>query len=609
MFSCNGKISEKQMRRMLVLPAFAGCIFVLPYLSARLFGESVSMGILIFLVFACIYTACIYVIGEKYQKVMNRGGAGGKVLLLIQLLRYFIRLVFYIVLTIEVLGEAQVPFMRGMNNERLRNVLVVLPLLLVALYGAGKRIEQNARLHEMIFWVMFIPFIIMLLFGIGEVDYRVFVPQMNMAPAKIVLYAYALLTFIQPVENYLYLRPLLREGKHGAESKKRFLFPCAELLVIVLAALLSLIILGIYGVHGAGSEEMVTISIMRYIRLPFGVLERFDVLMVWFFMTGCFILICNSLYYSGHFLRRLLGTERKEEQMPNKRAGKWSAAAGLAVILLLSVGALAVVPEYSHLLMLFMCYGAVCDIPLSLLLPLAGKTIWKKSLCCIAVVLCVTMLSGCGSGSGTLANVNDMRNVEQRDYATILVISEGENGKRYHFDLGIAQEKRAGEESQREEVSSFDCNSFEELADEYQLVKGKDLSLAHLKVILFGDAGQVKEVFFNENEVQENLDKMYILEELAETFTALDENEEIAKTCPVLQLYEQEEFLDYLEDAEEPVGSYLGNLIEANRRQGKDIPWLKDYLKVIREGDSLLVYTLESVDEGWHLVCRSRAGG
>lgn len=644
MFSCNGKISEKQMRRMLVLPAFAGCIFVLPYLSARLFDESVPMGLLVFFILACIYTACIYVIGEGYQKkqefeqesdeenisqqplgfvnVMNSGGIGGKVLLLLQFLRHLLRLAFYIVLTMEVLGEAQVPFMRGVHNAKAGNLLVVLPLLLVALYGAGKRIEQNARLHEMIFWVLFIPFIVMLLFGIGEVDYRVFVPQLEMPMGRLVLYAYALLTFVQPVENYLYLRPLLKEKKHSTDGEgqsqdgaslksegKHFGFPCVEWFVVALAALLSLFILGIYGVHGAGSEEMVTIAIMRYIRLPLGVLERFDVLMVWFFMTGCFILICNSLYYAGHFLRLLFGLERKEEEMPYRKGRRKLVTAGLVIILLLSVGIVAIAPEYPHSLLLFMCYGAVCDIPLSLLIPLAGRIIRKRGLCCIVAFLCITMLSGCSSGSGTLANVNDMRNVEQRDYATVLVISEGENGKRYHFDLGIAQEKRTGEKSQREEVCSFECNGFEELADEYQLVKGKDLSLAHLKVILFGDTGRVEEVFFDGNAVQESLDKMYILEELAETFIALDENEEIAKTCPVLQLYEQEEFLDYLEDAEEPVGAYLAGLIEANRRQGKDIPWLKDYLKVIREGDSLLVYTLESVDEGWRLNCRSRAGG
>lgn len=392
MFSHNGKISEKQMRRMLVLPTFASGIFVLPYLSARLFGKSVFSGLLVFLVFACIYVGCIVGLGTKYcnkregkteernvstcqmgfVKAVYSQGIAGKLLLIIQILRLFIRLVFYIVLAIEILGEAQVPFMPAEKTNGVANLLVVLPLLLVVLYGAGKRIEQNARLHEMIFWVLFIPFIIMLLFGLWEVDYAVFVPHLAMPFGRLLLYGYALLTFIQPMENYLYLRPVLSEGnKHGDTSfrginaisryfRKRslqFRVIVAELFVIFLAVVISLFILGIYGVNGGGSEEMVTIAIMRYIRLPLGILERFDVLMVWFFMTGCFVLLCNSLYHAGYLFKELCG---------KKKSGL------LVIILVLAGGLVLLLPEYSDTLMLFLCYGAVLDIPLSILVPLAG---------------------------------------------------------------------------------------------------------------------------------------------------------------------------------------------------------------------------------------------
>lgn len=392
MFSNNGKISEKQMRRMLVLPTFASGIFVLPYLSARLFGKSVFPGLLMFFVFACIYVGCIVGIGTRYSKkcegktgengelpsrlgfvkTVNSEGIAGKLLLIIQILRLLVRLAFYIVLAIEILGEGQVPFMPAAETGGVVNLLVVLPLLLVALYGASKRIEQNARLHEMIFWVLFVPFIIMILFGLREVDYSVFVPHLEMSFGRLVFYGYALLTFIQPIENYLYLQPILREtdgdrivssGKTNAvcrffcKRSLQFRVMTAELFVIFLAAALSLFILGIYGVHGAGSEEMVTVAIMRYIRLPLGVLERFDVLMVWFFMTGCFVLICNSLYHAGYLLMELCG---------RKKIGF------LVIILLLASGMMLLLPEYSHTVMLFLFYGAVLDIPFSILVPLVG---------------------------------------------------------------------------------------------------------------------------------------------------------------------------------------------------------------------------------------------
>ena len=60
MFSCNGKISEKQIRCMLVLSVFASMIFVLPYLSAKVFGTSIIPGLLVFFAFSGIYILYIY---------------------------------------------------------------------------------------------------------------------------------------------------------------------------------------------------------------------------------------------------------------------------------------------------------------------------------------------------------------------------------------------------------------------------------------------------------------------------------------------------------------------------------------------------------------------
>lgn len=211
----------------------------------------------------------------------------------------------------------------------------------------------------------------------------------------------------------------------------------------------------------------------------------------------------------------------------------------------------------------------------------------KQTKFIILLLSCGVLLSGCNRRDNIQ---NDMRNVEERDYATILLASNGEDGKRYRFSLGIAQEKKVGEESQIEELSNWNCNDFEELAETYQLVRGKDLSLSHLKVILL------------------SMKEMEVTEEMQEFLYLLDENVEIAKTCPVLELKEKDEFLEYLKKAEEPVGTYLNNVMETSRRQARNIPWLKDYLRALREGTDVEVYFLEKVPEGWQLNCRKHIG-
>lgn len=364
MFSKNGKISEKQLGRMLILSVFASTIFVLPYLSAKMFGESVVVGLLVFLALSGIYVLYIDVLGMWYEKcraksgkegyvsVLTETGLPGKLLAVVQFIRIVIRLAFYILLVIAILGEAQVPFMLKSNEELWSNLLVVLPFLLIGVYGANTKVEKQGRIHEMLFWILFIPFVLMILFGLKEVDYKVFVPKIDISFGRLMLYGYVLLTVILPMENYLYLRPDLQI------HKKKNCTGIAVIAAIAFAIIITLFILGIYGVNGAADEPMTTIAIMRYIRLPFGVLERFDVLMIWFFVIGCFVLICQMLFFAGFIF----------DKMSKGKNIIWI----LFLVLFLSLGIVWKVRTYENGWLPFLCYGAVLDIPISVILPLLG---------------------------------------------------------------------------------------------------------------------------------------------------------------------------------------------------------------------------------------------
>lgn len=394
MFSQNGRISEKQMRRMLVLPLYASLVFVIPYLSAWLFGESILPGLIVFFVLACMYVGCIYGLSawlrntgknygmsvcavEKRKESVENGsisnpvkgaetiGAPGRLLIVLQVLRIIVRLAFYICLSIEVLGEGQVPFMPHNAKGNVGSLFVVLPLLLVALYGANKYMEKQGRIYELVFWLLYIPLVLVLLFGIWEVDFSVFIPQWSVSFGTLLFRGYLLLSFLLPVENYVLLRPFLQErqavgeginkntGKHsGAPSF------FAVIGTVLLVCILTLFMLGIYGVQSAGSEKMLTVAIMRYIRLPLGFVERVDVLLVWFFMIGCFVLIGQALYFAGMLL---------SIAFPKAKKG-WM----LVVVLAAAMVIVIFLPGYDSTLWLYRSYGAVMDLPLSLILPLVG---------------------------------------------------------------------------------------------------------------------------------------------------------------------------------------------------------------------------------------------
>lgn len=181
---------------------------------------------------------------------------------------------------------------------------------------------------------------------------------------------------------------------------------------------------------------------------------------------------------------------------------------------------------------------------------------------------------------------SDMQNVEQRDYATVLLLSNGKNDEDYEFTLGIAEEKKVGEKSQNEEVVVFLADDLEDLYEKYWSVKGKSLSLVHLKVILMDTT------------------KGDTMAYLWDFLDDLEESREIAKTCPVIQITDKDAFVQYVKDAKEPIGIYISDLIKINEENDKNIPQVKDYLKVVREGISLQIYFLEKEEEGWKLICR-----
>lgn len=203
----------------------------------------------------------------------------------------------------------------------------------------------------------------------------------------------------------------------------------------------------------------------------------------------------------------------------------------------------------------------------------------KKILYVILLLGQAIILAGCD-----FPVENDMRNIEERDYATVMLVEEGKE-KTYSFQLGIAQAKTEGKENLTEEWCSFECDDLETLSDCYENVKGKDLSLTHLKVIL--------------------MEKVFPASDRYPIIMELGASREIAKTCPVIQVQELEQFTLFRETFDKPVGSYINDLVRGMERKGNRIPWLKDCLKVIRENDSIMVYDLEVKGEGLELVCRS----
>ena len=576
MFSDNGRISEKQLYCLVIMPVFAAGLFVMPYLFARLFGKAVLVGVMAFIPAAALYVAILIFIGGCKA---NGNSMAGRFSAFIDIIRLFIRLCFFILLSMAVLTEGQVPFINRENGNSLANMLVLFPLLTIACYGAAKKLESKGRLYEMLIWTLMFPYILMLAFGIKEADYELLAPAEIPDVVRMILYCFGMLSFFVPLENYLKLKSYVRSGDKNSMDIKIYL---RIIFTVFIVGLLSLFIACIYGINGAGNDCMVSIALMRYIELPFGVLQRFDVLMVWFFMTGCFVILCSILSE----IRRLL------EDHLNQRAS----VIIMCIIMLAAFLTVVNGPSYSSAIEMYIIYGMIADIPLSLILPLVrriGGRRLKKLLFAVTISFSTLILNGCSA---------NIENIEQRDYATVMMVklqrevtpvfdyAGKTEDKRYHFVLGIAKERRTGEKSEAEDVVEIMADSFDELSDIYGNRRGKDLSLSHLKVILVGYE-------------QEEQEKIIMGDNFKNLIYEMDRQDEVAKTCPLMFAFTDVDISSYIDSADMPVGTYLSALVRNAENKRKSVPKLMDFLKAFREGKAIMIYKVKKSGNDMVLSC------
>lgn len=597
MFSHNGRISEKQMRCMLDLYVFMGVIFVLPYLLAHFFGKDIIVGAMLFFVMSALYIgAVVYILrdidggvvvdksgnktdennidegknasdnrdkdvsgntdnggrtrdggktddDEKTAKFIHDNGRIGDIKIVIRIIRYVIRLVFYILLSVSVLSEGQVPYMKENGGNSFINLLILLPLLIVALYGAGKDVEKQGRISEMLMPAAILPYALMILLGVKECSFKGNIELLptDMSVYKIILPCYALLSLVVPIEIYPWLK--LR----CINKKKTVLSSYLSVMAfILLACIISVLMALIYGVNGMAGDAMASISIMRYIELPLGVLRRFDVLMVWFYMTGCFILLSNTMFFIRQNLSPILSEEHQTIAM--------------TVVLLAAFMLALVCPRYEEAVKIFIIYGAVAELPLSFITLLIERHRKKlKKILSVVLIVFVVSITGCSP---------DIENIEQRDYATLLMIAPSENGECL-YTVGTAKEHRRGEEYEAENLSSFSAENLDELSKIYGDRKGKELSLSHLKVILVAPYSVHVKIPGSE----------YI----CEVVNDLGNNDEVAKTCPLLFVKDKDEIIEYISRTKSPVGTYISDLINVRKRNGKKVAKLMDYLRSMRD--------------------------
>lgn len=522
MFSNNGNISLRQLLCMIVMETFTAAAIIIPFLSAKKAGESALGAVLICLILSILLMLYLVFISEKCTSLkvastsaddydcMSATGIGETVIKSLYIARFIIRAGLFLKILAYMVNKTL------LNDSK--DLYILLPMAVLCFYVALTGLEKRGRLIELLFWWFMIPIAIVAILSIKNIDYHYvlnsticnngIVNRYSLFDIKAFKTGYGLLGSLLNIEFVLFILPHINEKK-----KKTY-----SIMAIVISAILSfamfVIVIGNISINAAKDSPLATLNIMSRVKLPFNVLERFDICMISFWIIGLFTLISGYVFYSGRILKTML---------PRFNLKILAAIVTLlALIVALDNG------QVGDSLELYYKYSMYVDIPLCIILPLLmfsikkwRKTRTKKVTLAIMMILSLLSLSGC----------TKIIDIEDKDYCMLLAMNE-ENGM-----LRIDYIS-----SQGGDYITYYVEEFNEGKEVYDSRNEGRLDYGHIKAILIGP-----ELMMNTDMLNSNIYQIVT-------------NYSIAKTVFVYGCNDYDDTLDMNIGSADDLGDYLSNM-------------------------------------------------
>ncbi len=530
MFADNQMISGRQCARLLFFDFLGIGTLLLPGYLANLAGEDGVFAIALGGAVSLLYLKMLqkFVLGRKET---FSGGSGDGICRAADRLLVFLYGLYYVLLGGYALYLFGFLIQRTLLTEESFWLITLLGLLLAA-YGMARGMESRARVYEVLFWLVLIPFLLMLFLAVADVSPQQLFPMATAAPENFLQGSYLVFLIFSLCQMLLFAENYISPMKAGRAAGSAILF--AGLLFAVLYEVL----LGVFGRVTVSELEFPAVSLMSMVTLPGGFLHRQDALMVgvWFFTL--FALICSSMYYGCQCLEKLRGKSVLQWKIPAKTR-----------ILLFCGGLVYAVaqgcylhPEtFSRSLERFFWYLT----PVYLLLPFlrriltAGKRKKRAKGAAAACMLCLCaglIFSGCS-----------VIELEDRSFPMLIALEEKEGSCRLIYKFQDLSEVSSND-SKKNGGSEQDVSgaSFYEAMERYQKENGKYMDLNHVKVILLG------RTFLESERLYEDF------------LTVLADSPEISKNILVFVAEDAKELTDLGDEMEENLGTYLEGVLQGN---------------------------------------------
>lgn len=456
MFSNNGKISNHQTVRLLILDIFTGACLFLPMALPKVAGyggwAALVGGILFTWLNGIFLTKCMKNVQGAYVDTFGNGliGAGMRWLYGI---RCFAVYVFLMGMLSSVLNET---FLYSMPKW-----LILAGMTVVVVYGAVQGIEVRARLSEIFFYVILIPIITIGLFSLPEAEWGQLAIMSDVAFEKMVQGGMVTWVLMAPTEWILYI--VVDHSQGNTRRIFRWVFRIGGGLIL----LIYLLCVVVLGTHGMSGERWPTVILMQIVKIPGGFLSRQDGLMLSFWIFAMFISLSGALSHASSLW-----------SLKKRQSNLWKS------LLLAIVGStLAYFTAMNRwALNIYFYFMIISGVLLLWIVPalrlLFKKKMLKRAGCVTSILLlCIGIFTGC----------EYYVELENRQFIMAIGVDKG-NEQSYAFTYAFPDLSALtgnGNEGKKVPIT-IEANSLTEAENKYNHMSDKVMDYGQVKVLVLG---------------------------------------------------------------------------------------------------------------------------
>jgi len=310
----------RQLQILIILGAMGTGVIVLPRRIADLMPNSLQDGwiVAVLLTLAAMAIAALICFAIRCVESAVKEKNPSSFLVSVQLLmsKPVANIIFVLLLVKIIIAAAfEIRIFMTVTNEILLP-LTPLPvigglMLLLCAYAAAKGIETRARVAEVLFIIMILPFLFLFIFAVYDADFTNLQPVLRSTSPRTVAFSIFRLGFIfTGLECLLLISPFVKKDKP-------LIRPVVSAVAFagIIVTGITILTIAAFG-QGLINEPWPVLRMMDMINLPGSFIERQEALVFSFWIITVFVLGSAMLFFGGVLFNDL--TKQRNNKLPIK---------------------------------------------------------------------------------------------------------------------------------------------------------------------------------------------------------------------------------------------------------------------------------------------------